>query len=44
MFRVFPIIAAVLLATVAYAEPQPINGHAIRETFSGSTIRLDKSE
>ncbi len=41
MFRVVPIIATVLLATVAYAEPQPINGHAIRETFSGSTIRLD---
>ena len=30
-----------LAAQAALAEPQPVTGHAIRETFSGSTIRLD---
>lgn len=29
------------VAWPAFAEPQPIAGHAIRETFAGSSIRLD---
>ena len=41
MFRVVSIVATWLLTTVAYAEPQPLAGSAIRETFAGSTIELD---